>query len=379
MRLLLLSVFCFFIFMGNAQPQIKTYNCISFEAESKQNFSMLDSVVPNYQVFLIGETHGVSSNPKLVMELLPYLHEKANVRNLVIEFGYTDAYLINYYLATGDSFYLKPLFYYRYKEYRDFWRELYRFNQRLSPEKRITVVGIDFEYSRPLAFMLNYLIIRGKKIPDEILPAITNIMLMDDSLSEVGKRKFLLRLRKDVYDKQAIYQTYFEEGFPILKSIIDNNSFYASFEKRDKEMQNNFLKYHKELKGNYLGIMGMFHVNASKEQKYEFAYQLNKDIFSPFKGKVLSFNCHYENCHAHYRNETHDLTGGLLSYYKVFNKKEKLEFEESVNQIKDCNILLLDLLAPQNNLEKIAVHGRYLFYIRNQAAFEVIKEKKKGS
>lgn len=377
MRFFIFSIFILWIFMGKSQPQLKSYNCISFEAEAKQNFSQLDSIVANYQVFLIGETHGVASNPKLLMEMLPYLHEKANVRNLIIEFGYTDAYLINYYLATGDSFYLKSLFYYRYKEYRDFWRELYNFNQSLPKEKRVTVVGIDFEYSRPLAFVLNSLITRGKKIPKEILPAITDIMIMDDSLSEVGKRKFLLRLRKDVYAKQAIYEGYFGNGFPILKQIIDNNSFYASFYKRDKEMQNNLLKYHKELNGNYLGLLGMFHVNASKDQRYEFAYQLNHDIYSPFKGKVLSFNCHYENCHSHYRNQTRDLTGGLLSYYKIFSKTEKLVFEESVKAIKGCDIFLVDLLAPQNNLKKVAEHGRYLFYIRNQPAFQLLQQAKK--
>lgn len=374
MRYFLLGAFFLLMLMGNTQPQMKEYNCISFGGNAKQNFSMLDSVVGNYQVFLIGETHGVSANPKIVMEMLPYLHEKANVRNLLIEFGYTDAYLINYYLATGDSFYLNPLFYYRYKDYHNFWRELYHFNQKMPKEKRITVVGIDFEYSRPLAFVLNSLITRGKKIPDEILPAITNIMVMDDSLSEIGKRKFLLHLRKDVYAKQAIYEEYFGKSFAILKYIIDNNSFYASFYKRDKEMQNNFIKYHKDLKGNYLGIMGMFHVNASKDQRYEFAYQLNNDIFSPFKGKVLSFNCHYENCHSHYRNELRDLSGGLLTYYKVFNKKEMKFFEESITAIKGCDIFLMDLLSPQNNTKNAAQHGRYLFYIRNQNAFEVYKK-----
>lgn len=377
MRFCFFCLFWGFILMGNAQPQLKEYSCISFDADAKQNFSMLDSVVPNYQMFLIGETHGVSSNPKLVMEMLPYLHEKANVRNLLIEFGYTDAYLINYYLATGDSFYLRPLFYYRYKDYHDFWRELYQFNQKLPKEKRVTVVGIDFEYSRPLAFVLNSLIIRGDKIPDEILPALTNIMVMDDSLSEIGKRKFLLHLRKDVYEKQEIYEKYFGKRFPILKYIIDNNSFYASYDNRDKEMQNNFLKYHKELKGNYLGIMGMFHANASKDQKYDFAYQLNYDIFSSFKGKVLSFNCHYENCHSHYRNETRELTGGLLSYYKVFNKKEMPVFEGNMAKIKGCDIFLVDLLAQENNLKKAAEHGRYLFYIRNQAAFELYQKEGK--
>ena len=113
-------------------------------------FSMLEDVVGDYQFFFTAEEHWKSVNAQIQFRFLTYLHQKAGVRNLILEGGYAYAELLNRYLETGKEKLLIRALYDTPvcpRNQMDFYRKLYRFNQSLPEAERVWLVGIDLEQS----------------------------------------------------------------------------------------------------------------------------------------------------------------------------------------------------------------------------------------
>lgn len=111
-----------------------------------ESFSMLDTVVPNYHVFFTGENHLFrKSNYMVELKMFKYLHQKAGVRHLFMEFGYSRGYLVNKYVQTGDSTVFKVLDDYSFPELALFYKGLYDYNKTLDSSQKIQVHGIDIE------------------------------------------------------------------------------------------------------------------------------------------------------------------------------------------------------------------------------------------
>ncbi|MBI1308148.1 MAG: hypothetical protein GC181_16215 [Bacteroidetes bacterium] len=113
---------------------------------SQIGLEKLDSVVPDYNVFIIGENHVfMNSNTALWNKMIRYLYQHAGVRTVMIEYGNATAWIIDQYIQTGDSSYMKILDDYAFEEYANSYRELRKFNETLPDDDKIHVIGVDLE------------------------------------------------------------------------------------------------------------------------------------------------------------------------------------------------------------------------------------------
>lgn len=135
-----------------------------------ESFSMLDSVIEDYNVFFIGENHLFrKSNYQLQLKMLKYLHKNVGVSHMCLEFAYSRGWLINNYIQTGDTAVYEVLKKYSYDEYLSMYTALMEYNSTLDSTDKITVTGIDIERSYSISFkVLSMLLPDSAVIPEEI-------------------------------------------------------------------------------------------------------------------------------------------------------------------------------------------------------------------
>jgi hypothetical protein len=152
---------------------------------------MLDSVVNNYTVFFTGENHlHRKSNYMLQLKMLKYLHQKAGVRHLFLEFGYSRGYLVNRYVHTGDSTLFNILSDYSYDEYALLYKGIWEYNKTLDSNNRIIVSGIDVERSYNTSAKLLEMFLPAGQAPAAIeihIEAIKALAKMSDKKMQESK------------------------------------------------------------------------------------------------------------------------------------------------------------------------------------------------
>lgn len=116
-------------------------------------FTVLDSAVDGYDLFLAGEAHGVVENLDFTYKLFQYLHDRRGVRTYLAEIGFAAGEQLNDYVqGAGTDADLQSIMdssrgtYAWTSEWFAFWRRLRLWNARLAPDQRIRVVGIDVEH-----------------------------------------------------------------------------------------------------------------------------------------------------------------------------------------------------------------------------------------
>lgn len=119
----------------------------------------------NDRLLVLGENHASDVGAAIYPDLVKYLNRKTGLRTLLIEFGPSEAFFYNRYLETGDE---KHLNYTLYaggdKMWREAWRTLYAFNQKL--KKPLIVTGIDFDRTRTFAYALYSIFMGYEQYPD---------------------------------------------------------------------------------------------------------------------------------------------------------------------------------------------------------------------
>lgn len=101
------------------------------------------------QVYLAGEVHGVIQNAEIKFQIFEYLLSNYGVKKLLVEMGYYDSLAISAYLETGKEDILKSVLgkystnYLNTEEEYNFWRRMYKLNNKLQEEQKIKVVGVD--------------------------------------------------------------------------------------------------------------------------------------------------------------------------------------------------------------------------------------------
>lgn len=224
--------------------------------------------IDNYQVFFLGENHGVSIEPVLYYNFLTYLYKNANVRNLVIERGTSEALFINEYLKTGNEIYIAHEI---FEDDINFLKKLYAFNQNLATEGKINVIGVDYESITLLNKTFN-LFQQKEQLPTD---AITEVKTLFASLKNYKHMPKLMRkVRKIIAYNEQDFKRYFGDNFHHVKSMVENNAFYSKPNQRNNEFYKNFLAVSQnKIKGNFFVTMGANHTNL--KYNYSFAKLLN--------------------------------------------------------------------------------------------------------
>ena len=132
-------------------------------------FYLLDTVVGHYNIFFSGENHQFrASNAKLELKLLKYLHRSADVKHLLLEFGYTSGYLIDRYVCNDDTVAYNILKAYFAETYLWLFTGVKEFNSTLDSANKIRVHGIDFEDNMYFTVKTILKIMPDKEAPNEI-------------------------------------------------------------------------------------------------------------------------------------------------------------------------------------------------------------------
>lgn len=283
-----------------------------------KDFSILDKDIRKHDVFLAGEAHGVKMNYDLQLELIKYLNNKADVRYILGEFGYSVGEHINKYLDTGDEKILEYVVknsegsIFGSNEFYEFLKKIQEYNTTIAEDKKIKFVGIDLEMK--LSFAVDYLssIISSKEKIASTPALIERFEKEKNSINSIENYDrfvdLLNLLQKDIEGNVSKYKKYLGDRYFDFCMVLDNIVVHVSTEKdsyhkiREKSIYDNFKEmYNVCQKGKFFGQFGDGHVYQENIMDYlynnkRFGMYLNKGD-SPVKDRVLSISYGYKDCY----------------------------------------------------------------------------------
>lgn len=348
----------------NARP-------LTLEGDSLHlSFSMLDSAVGGYQFFFTAEEHWKTINTRIQFAFLQYLHQRAGVRNLIIEGGYSYGFLINRYLETGDQRLLRkalnnvpvcP------DDLMDMFVQLRAYNLRFPEAERIQVTGIDLEHAPELALQCLYALRPdGQEVPGAIAPVIAQIQKLHESryYDKRAVRTFFRRLQGSMAARPEQHSRYWQDQYARARLITDNavqgfefGLFKAmiqqeAWEEREKRLFSNFVRLAPYMKpGKYYAQFGALHTDIERSFRWDFptlAHRLNFFDTSPVAGRVLTISRYLDQADGYRKTGEYDA------------------LQQLIGQVSDRypgNVVLFPLRGPGSPFEKLSRNFQYMLWI----------------
>lgn len=299
-------------------------------------YSSLDSVMKGKQVFIAGENHTfLESNSKLWVKNIKYLHKNAGLRNVFMETGRSNAWLVNSYVQSGDTALYSVIKKYLFEEYARAYKELMKFNATLDDSAKIQVIGIDLERGGFGALkVLSLLLPEGRLPHDSIdlhIESLQGIVMYQDreifnKEDEEEESQYFygytysarntLNLILENFDKhEAEYKTYLGDSFPLFNDILtglkdakywselESTKSVQAYVYREKYMYKRFLEEYAKHTGAYYGQFGRCHATKKRADKnacewYVFkslANRLKHSTEVNLKGKILAMGILYNS------------------------------------------------------------------------------------
>ncbi|MEZ4829478.1 MAG: hypothetical protein R3C61_24810 [Bacteroidia bacterium] len=278
-----------------------------------ESFSMLNEVVEDYRFFFTAEEHWLAMNAQMRYRFLMYLYYHAEVRNLVVEGGYSYSYMINMYLETGNENLLIRAIYdipVCPKDLIAFYRELYTFNRFLPSREKIKVVGIDLEQSPQLVIYCMVNMLPDKPLTAGVREKINQLKVLNETdFNDKEMKKYFRQLYKEVQERKRAYRRYWGDKYWLFEMLLENTVegfdspllrefvyAHGDEKKREERMYANFrllYKYHIFQPGNFYGQFGGIHTELNPSINWGYhtlAQQLNTERYSPMRGKVLTIS-----------------------------------------------------------------------------------------
>lgn len=212
---------------------------ISLSPEN-EDFTGFDSIpTDNYKVYFTGEDHRYSLvNTQIEMKFVKFLHQKAGVRHLIIELGYSRGWVIDRYVRTGDTSLYSILKSNTYKDYLAFYDELKKYNDSLPEDQKIRVTGIDVErFTRLPIMFLEYLLPANKSIPKNLELTVESIKALSSYIENTSESYI-----NGTSDNYFVFENRFQE-FASTDSIITD--FEAKREQFKDYLGDNYSDFNK--------------------------------------------------------------------------------------------------------------------------------------
>jgi len=372
-------------------------------------FQLMDSAIQNYHVFFSGENHQFkASNARLELKLLKYLHEKAGVNHLLLEFSFTTGYLLEKYMFENDTQAYAMLKVNYHNQYMWMFEHLKEYNATLDSAHKIRVHGIDFEDDMQLAVRTLVMLMPDKEAPDSIGLHIETLRGMNGryarnteyneyEAAELGTGIFGYNYRAgrtisdllDNYDRQKLmYDAYFGKNATLVSTIMwhmkENlqwREYYTGGNMqerpfRERYMYNNFLKLvEQNPEGKFFGQFGRCHTSLNQTDENcdvtffnSLAGKINNSPNPYLKGKVFIAAGFYP--HAEMNATSTISKAGFASF---LNKMEK--------QAYDTSITLFLVEKDSVHYGDLYKHYNFIFFnnnsLANDRALKVEKGRKK--
>ncbi len=255
------------------QKQINSHEVAYLQKNVQHEISLNEQDLQSKKAFIVSELHGFKENTLIRYKFLSYLNDNRGINVYLGEISFSSGYLLNEYLQTGNILLLDKVFSF-YKgstfcteEEYQFYQDLYKYNQNINNQKKITLYGIDIEHSLESAlYFYNYY-------------TKTNINDINQILNAKYFDPLLIHLQNNIHYYHVFYPEY-------------------NFQKRDNFMYHNYLFLHKHYQIDcFFSQLGAKHsfLDITSDKYRSFAYYLNHSLDSPLKGKVLSIHTFYKD------------------------------------------------------------------------------------
>jgi hypothetical protein len=272
---------------------------ISIDGNNK--FDIFDEAFYQNQVFLVSESHGYYKPHEVDLELFKQINKVNGVHHYLAEIDFSQAYYLNKYLTTGNEDLLKAIYQYWYNTKAQWgckagfekWKKMFAYNQTLSADKKIIILGLDEAQDLNMNVrLLNGLLNAAgyKSGSDKKLDSIRlfgNINLDKDS----ARRAFTRYARKlDTIIGNSIhkYKKIFTSSFFSFSYIIHNIASKMGREAKIFENFNTLYTQYKLADEKFYGFWGRFHaMQDSINHDMPFAGMLRNSTL-PLKNKIVS-------------------------------------------------------------------------------------------
>ncbi|GAB4421214.1 MAG: hypothetical protein OHK0039_35710 [Bacteroidia bacterium] len=283
--------------------------------------ALLDSTVQHYRFFFTAEQHWKTVNTRIQLAFLKYLYEKAGVRNLIVEGGYSYGYLIDRYLETGDKRLLRKVLTnipVCPDDQMAMFEALYAFNQSLPPGERIQVSGIDLEHAPELSIQALYTMMPEGEASPPVQRMMNQVRDLHESpyFDKRETRQYFRRLNRDLIAREADYRAFWGEDYELVLSMSENVLqgmdfslikaviFKRQWQTREEQMFRNFVLLAPRLRpGNYYAQFGALHTDIERSYTWDFpslAHRLNYFGESPVANQVLTISRYLRPMDQHY-------------------------------------------------------------------------------
>jgi erythromycin esterase len=268
------------------------------------------------QIFLLGESHGLTINEDLDLALLRYLHKTAGVRVYIAEWGYAASCLMNRYIETGDERLLDFMMRQSRgsvswtKEHRAYLVKFREWSLTLPERDRVRIVGLDIEHQTQIAaWYLHELAAGAREAPASIRDMASTLAQLDaEKTPDSVIRKLAADLSAGLAAHRSDYAGWLGDRlleFDVVATNLKNRyEAYADREKqfdvlREAAMYDTFLKLQPMLAGvKCYGRWGAAHVAQRRfENRDPLAARLNRPD-SPVAGKVVTIWPLHQDCEA---------------------------------------------------------------------------------
>jgi hypothetical protein len=335
----------------------------------------LDSIVRDYQFFFMGEEHRKAINAPLQLAFMLYLHQQADVRNLIVEGGFSTGFLLNQYLRTGDEGLLTKVLTnipVCPDDQLDLFRQIYQYNQALPDSARIRVTGIDLDHSPELSLQVLHTLLSdaSQAISPDIAPIIARIPALHLSSYYYPRevKRFFKRLhqslRRHPEAHQALWGPYYERvslltantlagyRFGLVKAMI----FERVWRRREEQMYANFLALQPYLApGGYFAQFGLLHTDLGPSPRWDFAtlaHRLNRTQGSPVAARVLTISRYIRQLEDRYQT-----LGEGIAFLRMARYAE----QRYPNQV-----VLARLTGPETPFARLSESFQYILLIDAQ-------------
>lgn len=268
--------------------------------------AIVDADFFDHQVFLLGESHGVSEPQNVDFNFLKLLNRKAGVRTYVAEVDFAKAWYLNEYLDHGGETKLDTVFadwvrqdaQWANKDFQEKIRKIRALNQTLPASKRIHFTGIDQIHNPVLvATYLDALLAKKPltryKNQFNTLSRLLRETAPDSVISNEAGR-LMTFLQTNAFAKLAS-----EERQTLTYALTNCVQIGA---RREGVIYENFKTCYltqQWAKQKIYGFWGFFHVlqaKANEGKSSSFVDRLLSDTTLALRGKVLSIGFLYVGC-----------------------------------------------------------------------------------
>lgn len=351
---------------------LKSVSQSKLKIHNKEYFKNHFNSKADKNVIILGESHASAVAAEIFPALVAYLNKKNGLTQILLEFGPAEAYFYNKYLKTGNEKHLNYTIYGgSYQQWLEAWREIYQYNNTLT--NKITIIGIDFDRARTMAYAL-FSIFYKYNYPPKFIASLIEEIKTDEfyktytvgyptkkDLKWMLSVKILLQLKIDELRKFLI-----PEDLELVNRIIENRAKGYNAE-REKGLADNVQRTIKSNKNkNFIILIGRNHAY------YNPIIDENEQMLAERLEKLSSFNL---------------MTGAIVfeqsalrvPYYKktiektLFEIRDKYPWSDYYHIINKKARHELTLIPFKERLKKLKSYLDYVIVARNQSAIAIRK------